>query len=386
MPALEDLAGLVEAVAPDAVDLRRRLHSVPEPAHREVATTELVSSALESAGITFHRRVDKTGGWVDVGPDPRVGFRADLDALPIHEPPDNSPRSQREGWMHACGHDAHTAVAVGIAWTLNRLELDSGVRIIFQPAEEANPGGAIELVSEGVVDDLRALLAFHVDPGLRVGRVGARSGPITGSADSIRIEIHGPGGHTSRPHTTVDLVEAAGRVVTELPAAIRGAIDPRSAIVIAFGSIHGGDAANVIPTNVVITGSVRTLDVEVWDSLPSLIDKNLGSILAMSGAGYTLDYRQGIPPVVNDGRIVDIVSSAVEGELGPGVIVTTQQSMGGEDFSNYLSATDGALLRLGAASGGGDLHSAGFKVNEDAVEFGIRAGVAAMLGLVESLD
>ncbi|HEU4895498.1 MAG TPA: amidohydrolase, partial [Acidimicrobiia bacterium] len=333
MSAPEDLAGLVEAVAPDALELRRRLHSVPEPAHREVVTTTLVRSALAEARIPFRGRGDKTGGWVDIGPDPRVGFRADLDALPIAEPEDNSPRSRHEGWMHACGHDAHTAIAVGIAQALSRLTLERGVRIIFQHAEETNPGGAIELVREGLVDGLDALIAFHVDPTLRVGRVGARTGPITGSADLMRIEIHGPGGHTSRPHKTVDLVEAAGRVVTELPAAIRRTIDPRSPIVIAFGSIHGGDAANVIPTRILIEGSVRTLDLEVWDILPGLVDKTLGSILAMSGAGYTVEYRQGIPPVVNDGRIVAVASNAIEGQLGPGTVVSTQQSMGGEDFS-----------------------------------------------------
>lgn len=384
MPAPEDLAGLVEAVAPDAVDLRRRLHAVPEPAHNEVLTTNLVRAALEEAGIVFQGRGDRTGGWVDIGPDPRVGFRADLDALPIHEPEDNAPRSGHEGWMHACGHDAHTAIAVGIALGLNRLELEHGVRVIFQPGEEANPGGAIELVSEGVVDDVEALLAFHVDPALRVGRIGARSGPITGSADSLTIVVHGPGGHTSRPHRTVDLVEAASRVVTELPVAVRRSIDARTPIVTVFGYIHGGDAPNVIPTEVTIKGTVRTLDLEVWEALPGIIEKALGSILDISGAGYAVDYHQGIPPVVNDDDVVESASRAISRELGPGCVVGTEQSMGGEDFANYLSVTRGALLRLGAASGGGDLHSAGFQVNEAAIPVGIHAGLSALLGLVQS--
>jgi amidohydrolase len=285
--------------------------------------------------------------------------------------------------MHACGHDAHTAIAVGIAITLAQMEPEAGIRILFQPGEESNPGGAIELVSEGLVDELDAMLAFHVDPTLRAGRVGARSGPVTGSADSLRIIVHGPGGHTSRPHKTVDLVEAAGRVVTELPGAIRRAIDARTPIVTVFGSIRGGNAGNVIPTEVVIEGSVRTLDAETWDVLPGLIDKSLGAILALSGAGYTLDYRQGIPPVVNDGTVVGIASSAIEEEFEPGTVVHTEQSMGGEDFSNYLAVVPGALLRLGSASGGGDLHSAGFKVNEQSIGFGIQAGVSALLALAD---
>lgn len=384
MPEPQDLAGLVEAVAPQAIELRRRLHSVPEPAHREIQTTELVRDALEGAGIVFRDRGDKTGGWIDIGENPRIGFRADLDALPIAEPEENAPRSEHEGWMHACGHDAHTAIAVGIALTLVPLRPNHGFRILFQPGEESNPGGAIELVAEGLVDRLEGLLAFHVDPTLRVGRIGARSGPITGSADSLNIVVHGPGGHTSRPHRTVDLVDAAARVVTELPTVIRRSVDARTPIVTAFGAIRGGDAPNVIPSEVTIKGTVRSLDLEVWEALPGLIDKALGSILAISGAGYTVDYQQGIPPVVNDERVVQVASRAIETELGQGSVVGTEQSMGGEDFSNYLTETPGALLRLGAASGGSDLHSAGFQLNEAAIPFGIRAGVSALLGLARS--
>lgn len=384
MPTTEAIGRVVEEIAPIAMDLRRRLHTHPEPAHREIATTQVVKTAIESCGLVFNDRSPRTGGWVDVGPGrPAVGFRADLDGLPIVEPAENDPRSHNEGWMHACGHDAHTAIAVGMAMTMQRLDLDYGVRFLFQPGEESNPGGAIELVSEGLVDGLHSLLAFHVDPTLRVGHIGARVGAITGSADGLTIVVHGPGGHTSRPHRTVDLVDAASRVVTELPQAIRRSIDARSPIVAAFGSIHGGDAYNVIPTEVVIKGTVRTLDPEIWDVLPGLIDKSLGSILAISGAGYTVDYQQGIPPVVNDRRVIEVSSAAIDAQFGDGTIVGTEQSMGGEDFSNYLGATSGALLRLGAASGGGDLHSAGFKVNDGAVAFGIQAGVAALLGLAD---
>jgi len=385
MPVPEELAGLEETITPDVIELRRRLHATPEPAHRQVATTEMIRSSVEAVGLSFTDRVPKTGGWVDIG-EPRVGFRADLGALPIHEPADNPHRSRHEGWMHACGHDAHAAIAVGIAMALNRLDIAGGVRVIFQPGEEANPGGAIELVAEGVVNGLEGLLAFHVDPSLRVGRVGARSGPVTGSADLLRVVVHGPGGHTSRPHKTVDLVEAAARVASELPNTIRRSIDPRTPIVIVFGSIHGGHAANVIPNEIVLEGSVRTLDAETWDVLPGLIDKSLGAILAMTGAGYSLEYRQGIPPVVNDGTIVGVTTAAMEDEFGPGTVVPSEQSMGGEDFANYLSVTPGALLRLGAASGGGDLHSAGFAIDEGAIPFGIRAGTRAILALLAAVS
>lgn len=375
----------MEEIAREALELRRLLHRHPEPAQREHRTTELIRRFLETRGLQFFDRHPKTGGWVDIGTEPRaVGFRADIDGLPINEPEENSPRSETEGWMHACGHDAHAAIAAGIAVVLARLEVDVGVRIIFQPAEEAFPGGAVELVDEGVVDGLAALLAFHVDPTLRVGRIGSRVGAITAGADALTILIHGPGGHTSRPHRTVDLIGAAARVAAELPNAIRNSIDARSAIVTAFGSIHGGDAANVIPTEVVLKGTVRTLDPGLWDVLPSLVDKTLGSILALSGAGYTLDYQQGIAPVVNDGSIVDAATKAIRSALGADTVVDTGTSMGGEDFSSYLTVTRGALLRLGAASGGGDLHSASFAFNESALPFAIHAGVTALLGLSRS--
>lgn len=381
----DELAGLVEEVSAEALELRRLLHQYPEPAHREHRTTDLIRRFIETRGLQFNDRQPKTGGWVDIGDEPRfVGFRADIDALPITEPEENSPRSLNDGWMHACGHDAHAAIAAGIAVVLARLGVDAGFRIIFQPAEETFPGGAIDLVHEGVVGELAVLLAFHVDPTLRVGQMGSRAGPITAGADALTIVIHGPGGHTSRPHKTVDLISAAARVATELPNAIRTSIDARSAIVTAFGSIHGGDAANVIPTEVVLKGTVRTLDPGLWDVLPSLVDKTLGSILALSGAGYTLDYQQGIGPVVNDESVVKTAAEAIRSKLGPDTVVDTETSMGGEDFSNYLTVTRGALLRLGTASGGGDLHSSAFAFNESALPFAIHAGVTALLGLSRS--
>ena len=385
MAAPDNLRGLVEEITPQAIELRRELHRWPEPAHQEHETTSIIASVLARNGIPFNDRIPKTGGWVDIGDSPNVGFRADLDALPIVEPQESVPRSVRDGWMHACGHDAHTAIAFGIALTLHRLDPDIGIRLIFQPGEEANPGGAVELVAEGLADPLKSLLAFHVDPTLAVGHIGTRVGPITGSTDSLTITLHGPGGHTSRPHKTVDLVDAAAKVVAELPSSIRRAVDARSPIVTVFGTIHGGNAPNVIPTEITLGGTVRTLDPHLWDVLPGLVDKTVGAIVGMTGAGYRLDYQQGVPPVVNDRHVIGVVESAIAKELGDDVITPTKQSMGGEDFANYLAVTPGALLRLGASSGGGDLHSASFKVNDAAVGFGIRAGVSALLELKKQI-
>ncbi|HJS71092.1 MAG TPA: amidohydrolase [Acidimicrobiia bacterium] len=381
MSGPDQLAGLVEEIAPQAIELRRLLHRYPEPSHQEFKTTELIREFVTRLGLGFNDRGGKTGGWVDIGTNPGVGFRADIDGLPIREPFENTPRSDNEGWMHACGHDAHAAIAAGVVAVLERLDLDVGVRVLFQPAEESWPGGASDLVAEGLVDDLGSILAYHVDPTLPAGRIGARVGPITAGADTLTVVVHGPGGHSSRPHRTVDLISAAARVAIELPVAIRDSIDPRSPVVAAFGSIHGGDAANVIPTEVTLRGTVRTLDSELWDVLPALVDKSLGSILAISGARYTLDYQRGIAPVINDERVVVDATTAIEATLGSDSVVPTETSMGGEDFSSFLTRVPGALLRLGSASGGGDLHSASFSVNENSIPFGIHAAVAALLGL-----
>jgi amidohydrolase len=283
--------------------------------------------------------------------------------------------------MHACGHDAHAAIAFGIASVLDRLELSSGGRILFQPAEESYPGGAAELVEEGLVDGLKGLIAFHVDPTLPTGQVGSRSGPITASADKFTLVLEGPGGHTARPHRTVDLIADAARVVHELPGSMRRTIDARSPFTIAFGSIHGGEAGNVIPTRVEIEGTVRTLDGALWGMLPGLVERALSSLLAISDATYNLTYSQAIPPVVNDAGVVEAATSGIAGMLGPDVVVPSEPSMGGEDFSNYLTRVPGALFRLGNGGSGGDLHSPLFKLDEASIGFGIHAGVAALLGI-----
>jgi len=385
MTDLERVAGLAGEITPLAVELRRQLHRNPEAAHEEHQTTALIAAALDEAGVGYQLRSRRTGLWVDVGERPSIGFRADLDALPITEPEDNDPVSQNPGWMHACGHDAHSAIAFGIASVLDRLDLTSGVRILFQPAEESFPGGAAELVEEGLVDGLKGLIAFHIDPTLPTGRIGSRPGPITASADKFTLVVEGPGGHTARPHRTVDLIADAARVVHELPGCVRRTIDARSPLTIAFGSIHGGEAGNVIPTRVEIEGTVRTLDGALWGLLPGLVDKALGSLLAVSDASYTLSYSQAIPPVVNDAGVVEVATSGITGMLGPDVVVPTEPSMGGEDFSNYLSRVPGALFRLGNGGSGGDLHSPSFQLDEAVIGFGIQAGVAALLSIQSRL-
>ncbi len=379
----DDFGALVERALPFALELRRRLHQNPEPSYQEHETTRLIVEALQSQGLEPIERSPKTGLWLDIGQDPVVGFRADIDALPIDEPDENVPTSLNPGWMHACGHDAHAAIAFGIAIVLNEMDIDPGVRILFQPAEEAFPGGAVELVGEGLIDGLTAIIAFHVDPTLEAGKVGVRTGAITASADKFAITLTGPGGHTARPHQTVDLIPAAAKVVVDLPAMLRSSIDSRRALTVAFGAIHGGITENVIPTRVEIKGTARTLDRDLWDHLPTLMDKTLSNLIGITEASYELTYRQAIPPVVNDARVVARAADGIELVLGQDSVTHTPTSMGGEDFANYLDVVPGALIRLGAAKGRGDLHSSTFLLDEAAISYGIRAGIAALLNQID---
>lgn len=381
----EELRGLVAEVLPSVVELRRAIHRNPELSFQEFATTERVASLLRDRGLHPVVRPEGTGFIVEVGRGERmIGFRADLDALPIGEPADNPHASQIPGVMHACGHDGHTAIAAGLALVLARLPVAGRIRFIFQPGEESFPGGALTLVREGVTGGLTSILAFHLDPSLAPGRVGMRSGAVTGSADRFRIRLEGSGGHTARPHHTADLIYAAGRLVTELPALLDRMVDPRRPLTVVFGQIHGGTTENVIPTQVEMGGTVRTLDRALWDEIPFLLESLSEQIVAPTGAKVSVAHQRGIPPVVNDPGIVDTARRAVADHLGPGAVTTTDTSMGAEDFSRYLEEVPGALLRLGAAPKQGqcDLHSSGFVFEESCLEVGLVAGSATLLRLL----
>ncbi len=374
---------LIEA----ATELRRAIHHNPELGYQETDTTDTVATALDVPGITVTRRTG-TGLIADVGSTgKRVAFRADLDALPIHELADLAFASKTAGVMHACGHDAHTAIGVTIAKHLAGMELPGRVRFIFQPAEESFPGGAQLLVDEDVLDDVSAILAFHVDPSLEVGKVGLKAGAITSSSDRFEIMLSGPGGHTARPHETVDLLHAAGRMLTDLPAQFARSIDARIPVAMVFGQIVGGSADNVIPTEVRMSGTCRVLDEPTWQSIPERLERLVHAIVSPTGAIAKLTYSRGIAPVVNDPATLAIAASAIEGELGAGSTVGTDASMGAEDFSCYLQKIPGALIRLGAWDGVSAktaLHSAFFTIDERAIESGVRAGAASLLALLST--
>ena len=383
----ERIAAHAAAITPDAIRIRRDLHRHPEVSWSERRTTYRIAEALAESGLEPKVRDDLVGLTVEVGDGPPlVGFRADIDALPIHEATGLPYRSQIDGVMHACGHDAHAAIAIGIARTLAFLDdLPGTARIIFQPAEEELPSGAAQLVAEGVHKDLQSLIAFHVDPTIPAGVVGLKTGPITSAADKISIRLTGPGGHTSRPHRTVDLVHVAARIVVDLPGMVRSELDPRQHLAIVFGQISGGNTPNAIPTVVDVSGTARVQDGSVWSGLAEIIDRQAEAIAAPFGAGLEVKHRRGAPPVENDIAVIKTIESATASVLGSDGVQPTPQSMGSEDFSWLLQEVPGALIRLGVGKNEHpvDLHSPTFDIDEAAIEHGIAAGAISLLRLMQ---
>ena len=385
---IPQIRSLVGEHADSSVALRRAIHRQPEPGHEETATTALIADALTGAGLAPRVRESGAGLVVEVGSgEPMVAFRADLDALPIHEHPDHPVCSEVPGMMHACGHDAHAAIAVGIARVLAAVDdLPGTVRFLFQPAEEVVPGGAEAMLGEGVMDGVEAIIAFHVDPSIPPGTVGLRPGPVTAASDRLVVILRGPGGHTSRPHETVDLVQAAARLALDLPASLQRRNDPRQPLLLVFGHITGGVAENVIPDRVELGGTVRLFDLDTWRVLPRTVEALVHEIVAPTGAAAEVRYDRGAPPVVNDPGVIAAVTHAATGVLGDEGVLSTHRSLGAEDFAWFLDAAPGALIRLGCALPGRrvDLHSAAFDLDERAIPVGMMVGAAALLRLMAS--
>jgi amidohydrolase len=356
---------------------RRHLHRHPELSRQEHATTQFVADRLAGAGLNPKILPGGTGLICDFGPEhlPRIALRADIDALPMTERTGAGYASTVPGVAHSCGHDAHTAILLGTALALASVpELPVAVRLIFQPAEELMPGGAIDAVAAGVLTGVSRIFALHCDPRLAVGRVAVRAGPITSAADTIEIRLRSPGGHTSRPHLTADLIYGLGTLITGLPGVLSRRIDPRNSTVMVWGAVNAGVAANAIPQSGMLTGTIRTASRETWQNLESIIREAVSALLSPLGVEHNLQYHRGVPPVVNEEVSTRIMTHAIEA-VGPGMLADTRQSGGGEDFSWYLEEVPGAMARLGVWSGQGpqlDLHQPTFDLDERSLPIGVR--------------
>jgi len=373
----------------ELVEFRRDLHAHPELSHAEARTTGRVAARLTAAGVRV-TVLTGTGLVADIGPvDPayRVALRADMDALPVTERTGLPFTSQSEGVCHACGHDVHVAAVLGAGLALQEhadtlVARGLGVRLIFQPAEEVTPGGALGVIEQGGIEGVDAIFGIHCDPTLDVGTVGLRAGPLTAATDSVTIRLDGRGGHTSRPHLTEDLIYALGKVVTDVPAALSRRVDPRAGVALVWGTIHSGSAENVIPSTGTVSGTLRMLDAQVWETIGPLLEELVHAVVSPYAVSATIQHGRGAPPVVNDPVSVARLRSAAELMLGPHAPAPTPQSLGGEDFAWYLQVVPGAMARMGTRTPGGatyDLHQGDLVVDERAVAMGARLLLGAAL-------
>jgi len=407
MTLLESDAAVVPAIGPAVVDLgagsgpawldswlarhrgevvgwRRALHADPELGREERRTTAFIARQLIAAGLEPRTLPDGTGLVCDVGRGRRcVALRADIDALPLHEATGLPFASAVPNVMHACGHDAHAAMVLGAGLALaSAPSLPGRVRLIFQPAEEVQPGGAMDMVADGATDGVDRIFALHCDPRLEVGKIGTRVGPITSACDMLEIALDSPGGHTARPHLTADLVEALGLLITQLPLLLTRHVDPRSGTVLVWGAVQAGEAANAIPQHGLLRGTLRTGDHATWEALEHTVRTLVEQILAPTGVAYALAHTRGVPPVVNEAESARMLAQAAATVLGADAACSTEQSSGGEDFAWYLEHVPGAMARVGVWPGHGplrDLHQPTFDLDERAIPFGTRVLAQAAL-------
>jgi amidohydrolase len=370
----------------ELIAVRRDLHLHPETARTEVRTTRRLADRLEAAGLK-PVLLPGTGLVCEIGHSgPLVGLRADLDALPLPDETGLPYASVVPGLSHACGHDVHATSLLGAGLVLAELaaadRLPGRVRLVFQPAEEVMPGGALDVLAAGGLDGVERIYALHCDPHTDVGRIGSRVGAITAAADHVIVRLSGRGGHTSRPHLTEDVVFALGQVIVGVPAVLSRRIDPRAGAALVWGTVQAGSAANAIPARGEVAGTFRCLDSDVWDSAGALVTEVVEEVVRPYGVKAEISYVRGVPPTLNDEACVATLEAAALAELGPGAVQLTPQSLGGEDFGWMLEKMPGAMFRLGTRTPGGptyDLHRPDFRVDERAVEVGARVLAAVAL-------
>ncbi|WP_267243059.1 amidohydrolase [Streptomyces sp. PR69] len=394
LPGQAALPGtLPESLRVELIAFRRDLHMHPELGNQEFRTTAAIKARLEQAGLKPRVLPAGTGLICDIGhPDPAgppmLAIRADIDALPIPDTKVGVPyRSTVPDRAHACGHDVHTTAVLGAGLVLAGLHreglLPQPVRLLFQPAEEVLPGGAADAVAAGVLDGVGRIVAVHCDPKVDAGKIGLRTGPITSACDRLEVSLDGPGGHTARPHLTTDLVTAAAKVVTEVPALLARRVDTRSGLALTWGRIEAGHAPNVIPQHAELSGTIRCLDLAGWRSAPDLVHAAIDEIAALHRAKSQINYVRGVPPVINDAAITELLRDAQIARRGVYAVEDTEQSLGGEDFSWYLEHVPGAMARLGVRTPGDpvgrDLHRGDFDVDEKAIEVGVELFTATAL-------
>lgn len=363
------------------VEVRRQIHMHPELGFEEVETAKLVADWLERFGLEVKTGVAKTGvvGLLrGKAPGKTVAVRADMDCLPMDEPQRVPYASRVKGKMHACGHDAHTTILLGVARFFSGLSdrVRGNIKWIFQPAEEGGGGGEV-MVKEGVLEDPKvdAIFGAHVFPLLPIGKVGVYEKEGLAAADRITIKVVGKGGHGAFPHLCKDPILAAGHLITQIHSVVSRDINPVESGVISICRIAGGTAFNIIPDEVELWGTVRSLTPEVREKLRTRLAEVVKGVAESFGVDGRLDYAYGYPVLVNDPEMSKLVAKACADGIGPENVVVVKPAMGGEDFAYYLEKVPGAFFRLGIRNEEKGIihpyHSTLFDIDEEVLPLGV---------------
>jgi amidohydrolase len=384
VPISAEVAALREPI----VALRRDLHRNPELSWSERRTGRVVAEFLAGGGLGL-RTVARTGVLASTGqPGSRtVLLRVDMDGLPIQEQSERPYASEVPGAMHACGHDGHVAMGAAAARVLAQRRLPGRVLVLFQPAEEGE-GGAQAVVAEGALEGVDTVLGVHLWNELPVGTLGVKAGPLMAAVDRVRIVVRGRGGHGGAPHHSADPVVAAAHVITALQTVVSRETSPLHSAVVTIGSVHGGDAFNVIPDEVALLGTIRTFDPALRSSMPGRISRIAGGVAAALGCEAEVEARPGNPAVVNDAAVAALARRAALRVVDEGRVVEPEPTMGGEDMAVYFERVPGCFVFVGSANPARGLdqphHSPRFDFDEDALlvgtEFLVRAAEEALEG------
>jgi amidohydrolase len=354
---IEQIRPEIQSLQTDLVQWRRGFHQRPELAFTEKLTSEFVIRKLQEWGIPHQTEIAETGVVALIEgetPGKVLGIRADMDALPVQEENDVPYRSQHDGIMHACGHDGHTAIALGTAYYLwqHRQDITGTVKIIFQPAEEG-PGGAKPMIEAGVLKnpDVDAMIGLHLWNNLPLGTIGVKEGALMAAVELFKCHLQGKGGHGAMPHQTIDAVVLSAQIVNALQTIVARNIDPTDSAVVTVGELKAGSAMNVIADSAYLSGTVRYFNTDLENYMGQRVEAIIAGICQSHGASYDLNYWRMYPPVINDARVTDLVRSVAQTVVEtPTGVVPECQTMGSEDMSFFLEQVPGCYFFLGSAN------------------------------------
>lgn len=393
----EKIKKLAAEIFPLIVEIRRKLHRCPELSWEEYQTMNLITDYLDQWGIPYTKGIAKTGICAVIfGKEggKTVLYRADMDALPVQEETGVSYASEQEGKMHACGHDAHTAMALAVAYILNQCKeaFAGNVKILFQPGEETT-GGAEPMISEGVMENPKVDGAFccHVFPQIPIGKIGVKDGGIMASPDNFEIIIHGAGGHGAVPEQAIDPIVIGSQVVLALQTIVSRRIGPSVPAVVTVGAFHGGTMHNIIPDSVRLMGTMRSADPETRNLLPRLIEEITRGIVQANGAQCHFIFDYLYPPTVCDPGMNQIVKEAAQKMLGNDAVIHVEQCrMTGDDFAYFAERVPSSYFFMGIGNPDKnteyELHSSQFNIDEDVLLFGPQVLAAAVFDYLEKKD